>query len=76
MSNLLDYALAGYEGRQTDAMYSSSCWSAEQAGKQCRKIGLFPLEVTMSKGYSVRVNRDYIVKFNTKTLEFESITRR
>jgi hypothetical protein len=73
---LNDYALAGYEGRQTDAMYSSSCWLAEQAGKQCRKVNLLPTEVAMSKGYSVRVNRTYIVKFNTQTLDFESITRK
>jgi len=71
---LLDYALAGYDGRQTDAMYSSPCWLAEQAGKVCRKVNLLPQEVKMSKGYSVRINRDYVVKFNTKTLAFESIS--
>jgi hypothetical protein len=74
MTNLNDYALAGYEGRQTDAMYSSNCYMAEQAGKQCRKAGIFPLETAMSKGYSVKINRKHIVKFNTKSLNFESIT--
>ena len=74
--NLNDYALAGYEGRQTDAMWSSAAWLAEQAGKECRKVGLLPQEAKLSKGYSVRINRDYVVMFNTKTLEFESITRK
>jgi len=71
---LNEYTLAGYENRQTDAMWSSDCWLAEQAGKECRKAGIFPLETAKSKGYSVKVNRKYIIKFNTKTLEFESIT--
>ena len=75
MTNLNDYTLAGYEGRQTDAMYSSNCYMAEQAGKACRKIGLLPIETKMSKGYNVRINRVYIVKFYTKTLEFETITK-
>jgi len=76
MNNLNDYALAGYDGRQTDAMYSSACWLAEQAGMQCRKVGILPQETAMSKGYSIRINRSYIVKFDTKTLEFVSITRK
>ena len=76
MTNLNDYALAGYEGRQTGAMWSSACWLAEQAGKECRKVGLLPIEAKMSKGYSIRINRVYIVKFNTQTLAFESITRK
>jgi len=75
MINLTDYAQAGYDGRQTDAIYSSACWLAEQAGKQCRKLNLLPLEVKMSKGYSVRISRDYICKFDTQTLEFVSFTR-
>lgn len=73
---LIDYAQAGYAGTQTDSIWSSSNWLAEQAGKECRKVGLVPTEVKMSKGYSVRVNRDYIVKFNTKTLAFEGISRK
>ncbi len=76
MINLNDYALAGYEGRQTDAMWSSAAWLAEQAGKECRKVGLHPLEAKLSRGYSVLINRSYLVKFNTKTLKFESITRK
>ena len=71
-----NYALAGYEGRQTDALYSSPNWLAEQAGIECRKIGLLPQECKMSRGYSVIINRDYVVKFDTKTLAFISITRK
>lgn len=74
--NLNDYAQAGYEGRQTDAMWSSAAWLAEQAGKECRKIGLLPIEAKMSKGYSVRINRNYVVKFSTATLEFEGISHK
>lgn len=75
MDSMLEYARAGYNGRQTDAIWSSSLWSAEQAGIQARIAGILPIEVKMSKGYNVRVNRDYIFKFNTKTLDFEGITR-
>ena len=75
MINLTDYAQAGYDGRQTDAMYSSNCWMIEQAGKQCRKMGMYPKEAKMSRGYNVRINRDYIFHFDTNTLEFVSVTR-
>lgn len=74
--NLLDSALAGYNNRQTDALFSSACWLAEQAGKEARKANIIPQEIRMSRGYSVRVNRDYIFKFNTNTLAFEGITRK
>ena len=73
---LNDYAMAGYEGRQTDALWSSACWLAEQAGKVCRKYGITPLETKSSRGYSVLINRQYICKFNTNTLKFESFTRK
>lgn len=76
MTNLNEYALAGYYGRQTDAMWSSAAWLAEQAGKECRKVNLLPQEAKLSRGYSILINRSYLVKFNTKTLEFESITRK
>jgi len=76
MANLNDYTLAGYDGRQTDAMWSSDCWVAEQAGKVCKQHNITPIETKKSKGYSVVINRSYIVKLNTKTLEFESITRK
>ena len=71
--NLNDYALAGYEGRQTDSLWSSGNWLAEQAGKVCRLHNLHPLETKMSRGYSVLINRKYVVKFDAKTLEFVSI---
>jgi hypothetical protein len=72
---MTDYAQAGFDGRQTGAMWSSPNWLAEQAGIQCKKVGLYPLEAKIRRGYSVRINRDYIVKFDTKTLEFVGITR-
>lgn len=75
--NLLDYALAGYEGRQTEFTYTSSpAWFAEQAGKEARKAGIRVYEVKMSRGYSVRINRDYIFKFDTQTLAFEGISHK
>lgn len=75
--NLNDYTLAGYTGRQTDdPIYSSSPWLAEEAGKVCRNYGILPSETKMSRGYSVVVNRVFVIKFDTSTLKFVSITRR
>jgi len=64
MNAMIDYAQAGFDGRQTGALYSSSMWYAEQAGKFCRTLGIYPLECKMSKGYSVLINRDYLIKFD------------
>lgn len=64
MQTMTDYAQAGYEGIQTDAIYSSALWYAEQAGQFCKSIGLYPQEAKMSRGYSVLINRKYIVTFD------------
>lgn len=76
MTNLNDYTQAGYDNRQTDAIWSSDCWVAEQAGKICKQHNITPLETKKTRGYSVIVNRVWVIKFNTNTLEFESITRK
>lgn len=70
------YTLAGYENRQTGSIWSSDCWLCEQAGKIARKYDIHPIETKKSRGYSVIINRVWLIKFNTKTLEFESITRK
>jgi hypothetical protein len=72
---MLEYALAGYNGRQTDAFYSSPVWYAEQAGKFCKTKGITPEEVKMGRGYSVVINRDFVIKFDSKT-DAPTITRK
>lgn len=75
--NLNDYALAGYEGRQTDnPIYSSNCWLAEEAGKVCRDYGILPRETKVSRGYSVLINRVFVIKFDADTLKFVSLLRK
>ena len=71
--NLLDYAIAGWNAEQTDSLWSSDCWLSEQAGRICRLHNLYPQEIKKSRGYSIIVNRQYIINFNSNTLEFESI---
>lgn len=75
--NLNDYALAGYEGRQTDnPIRSSSCWLAERAGEVCREYKIIPQETKMSRGYSVLINRVFVIKFDADTLKFVSLLRK
>lgn len=76
MINLNDYTLAGHDGRQTDSIWSSDCWLCEQAGKVCKEYNILPQETKKSRGYSVLINRQWLIKFNTDTLKFESITKK
>ena len=66
LENLTAYAMAGHDGRQSECppYASSPNGLAFAAGVWCATHGITPMEVTMSRGYSVRVNRDLVLNFS------------
>jgi hypothetical protein len=55
--NLLEHALAGWNGSANENLWSSPAWYAHHAGYWFRKSGLGPLKsCRMSRGSKVRIN--------------------
>lgn len=67
--NLIDYAQAGYDARISERppYDSSPAGMAFAAGEWCRSHGIYPLECRMSRGHSIRINRDVILNCNGAT---------
>lgn len=69
--NHLDYALAGYNGRESERPpYASSIVGmAFQCGVVCRELGILPQEIRPSRGYTWIVNRVYKFNFRDNDLK-------
>ena len=63
---ILDYALAGYDGRKSECppYDSSTVGMAFRVGEWCKSHGIPVQEIKASRGYSWIINRSVKVKFD------------